>query len=82
MTRTSTITKHPTQPMSDSPLNVIYTFVYFENASRFTRIRTSWNRSRLTAVSGNVFKLKNVEGTITRACTTAGKGGCHTGGTW
>jgi type IV pilus assembly protein PilA len=35
-----------------------------------------------TAVSGNVFKLKNVEGTITRACTTAGKGGCHTGGTW
>jgi hypothetical protein len=47
MTRTSTITKHPTQPMSDSPLNVIYTFVYFENASRFTRIRTSRNRSRL-----------------------------------
>ena len=35
-----------------------------------------------TAVSGNVFKLKNVEGAVTRSCTTAGKGGCHTGGTW
>jgi type IV pilus assembly protein PilA len=35
-----------------------------------------------TAVSGNVFKLKNKEGEITRTCTTAGKGGCHTGGTW
>jgi type IV pilus assembly protein PilA len=31
---------------------------------------------------GNVFKLKNEKGTITRTCTTAGTGGCKTGGSW
>jgi type IV pilus assembly protein PilA len=32
--------------------------------------------------SGNIFKVKNVKGEITRECTTAGKGGCPTGGKW
>jgi type IV pilus assembly protein PilA len=32
--------------------------------------------------SKNVFKLENKKGTITRKCTTAGTGGCKTGGTW
>jgi type IV pilus assembly protein PilA len=31
---------------------------------------------------GNVFKLKNVKGTITRECTVALTGGCKSGGTW
>ncbi len=32
--------------------------------------------------TGDVFKLKNIAGTITRTCTTAGKGGCPAAGTW
>jgi type IV pilus assembly protein PilA len=31
---------------------------------------------------GNVFKLKSVNGAITRTCTTGGTGGCKTGGSW
>jgi type IV pilus assembly protein PilA len=31
---------------------------------------------------GNVFKLLNTKGAITRNCTTAEKGGCKAGGTW
>src|SRR6202043_796731 len=34
------------------------------------------------ASSGNTFTIKNVEGVVTRTCTTAGKGGCPAGGTW
>ena len=32
--------------------------------------------------TGNVYKLKNDKGTITRTCTTAGKGSCSALGTW
>jgi type IV pilus assembly protein PilA len=32
--------------------------------------------------TGNVYKLKNEKGTITRTCTTAGKGSCPALGTW
>jgi hypothetical protein len=32
--------------------------------------------------TGNVYKLKNEKGTITRTCTTAGKGSCSALGTW
>jgi type IV pilus assembly protein PilA len=32
--------------------------------------------------SGDVYKLTNNKGTITRACTPAGKGGCSAGSTW
>lgn len=31
---------------------------------------------------GNTFTIKNVEGAITRTCTTAGQGGCPAGGSW
>jgi type IV pilus assembly protein PilA len=30
----------------------------------------------------NVFKITNAGGTVTRACTTGGQGGCPTGGAW
>ena len=32
--------------------------------------------------SGNTFTIKSAEGVVTRTCTTAGKGGCPSGGTW
>jgi type IV pilus assembly protein PilA len=32
--------------------------------------------------SGDVYTLTNTKGTITRTCTTAGKGGCSASGTW
>jgi len=32
--------------------------------------------------SGNVFKILMNKGTVTRSCTTAGKGGCPAGGKW
>ena len=32
--------------------------------------------------SGDTFTIKNVEGVVTRTCTTEGKGGCPTGGKW
>jgi type IV pilus assembly protein PilA len=36
-----------------------------------------------TSKSGNVFTIvRNAGGTITRSCTTAGKGACPTGGSW
>ena len=31
---------------------------------------------------GNVFTIKNDKGSVTRTCTTAGEGGCPTGGSW
>jgi type IV pilus assembly protein PilA len=34
------------------------------------------------STSGNVFKVKNVSGTLTFECTTGGNGGCPTGGNW
>ena len=33
----------------------------------------------VSSTSGNSFSIKNVEGTLTYPCTTAGKGGCPTG---
>jgi type IV pilus assembly protein PilA len=30
----------------------------------------------------NVFKITNTGGTVTRTCTTGGKAGCPTGGSW
>jgi type IV pilus assembly protein PilA len=33
-------------------------------------------------VTANTFTIVNTSGTITRSCTTAGNGGCPTGGTW
>ena len=33
----------------------------------------------VTSSSGNTFSIKNVEGSMTYPCTTAGKGGCPTG---
>lgn len=35
-----------------------------------------------TAASGNTFTIANNAGQSTFACTTAGKGGCSSGGTW
>jgi type IV pilus assembly protein PilA len=32
--------------------------------------------------NSNVFKITNAGGTVSRACTTGGKGGCPTGGAW
>src|SRR3979411_2754583 len=32
--------------------------------------------------SGNTFTIKNVEGVVTRTCTTENKGGCQAGGKW
>jgi type IV pilus assembly protein PilA len=32
--------------------------------------------------SGSTFTIKSAEGVVTRSCTTAGKGGCPSGGTW
>jgi hypothetical protein len=32
--------------------------------------------------SGNVFKILMNKGEVTRTCTTKGKGGCPTSGTW
>jgi type IV pilus assembly protein PilA len=32
--------------------------------------------------SGNTFTIKNLEGVVTRTCTTAGKGGCPASGNW
>ena len=32
--------------------------------------------------SKNTFTLENNKGTITRSCTTSGKGGCPAGGSW
>jgi type IV pilus assembly protein PilA len=34
------------------------------------------------ASSGNTFTITNTEGTITRTCATAGKGGCPANGKW
>jgi type IV pilus assembly protein PilA len=35
------------------------------------------------AASGDTFTIsRNAEGEVTRTCTTAGKGGCQTGGSW
>jgi type IV pilus assembly protein PilA len=35
------------------------------------------------AASGDTFTIsRNSEGEVTRTCTTAGKGGCQTGGSW
>jgi type IV pilus assembly protein PilA len=33
-------------------------------------------------VTSNAFTITNTAGAVTRACTTAGQGGCPTGGTW
>jgi type IV pilus assembly protein PilA len=35
---------------------------------------------KVTATSGNAFEIVNAEGVMTYPCTTAGKGGCPTGG--
>jgi type IV pilus assembly protein PilA len=32
--------------------------------------------------TGNVYKILNEKGVVTRKCTTAGKGSCPAGGTW
>jgi type IV pilus assembly protein PilA len=32
--------------------------------------------------NANVFHIKNAAGTVTRSCTTGGKGGCPSGGSW
>jgi type IV pilus assembly protein PilA len=32
--------------------------------------------------SGNTFTIKNAEGTVTRTCTTTGKGACPSSGNW
>jgi type IV pilus assembly protein PilA len=32
--------------------------------------------------SGNTFTITNLEGVVTRTCTTKGKGGCPESGTW
>jgi type IV pilus assembly protein PilA len=32
--------------------------------------------------SGNTYTIKNVEGVVTRSCTTENTGGCQTGGKW
>jgi type IV pilus assembly protein PilA len=32
--------------------------------------------------SGNTFTIKNLEGVVTRTCTTEGTGGCPKGGKW
>ena len=35
-----------------------------------------------TSKSGNKFKIVKSGGTVTRSCTTGGKGACPTGGAW
>jgi type IV pilus assembly protein PilA len=43
----------------------------------------AWEVQSKNVTTGNVYKIaRNAEGIITRACTTAGKGGCPPGGAW
>jgi type IV pilus assembly protein PilA len=47
-----------------------------------TDTATEFEVSSTVKSDGNVYKLKNKEGTITRTCTTEKTGGCKALGTW
>jgi type IV pilus assembly protein PilA len=43
---------------------------------------TSYSLTAVNPVTKDQFVINNSNGTITRSCTTAGAGGCPTGGSW